>query len=109
MSDMSQNVYSSVYENMVAAGYSDRAASAANAAARNAVQSEIIRMANSPLDSLSLTEAQKQMLIHLGEARKQLQREKTPRCLECVRAIDDVAKEFTGDGEFFHTHGHRIP
>lgn len=49
------------------------------------------------------------MLIKLAETRKLLMALRTPRALECIRAIEDVGKEITGDDRFFHTNMHKIP
>jgi antitoxin component of RelBE/YafQ-DinJ toxin-antitoxin module len=64
-------------------------------------------MAKSPLDQF--TDAERLMLTRLAETRMLLLALRTPRALECVRAIEDVGKEITGDDRFFHTNMHKIP
>lgn len=64
-------------------------------------------MAKSPLDEF--TESERLLIIKLAETRKLLMALRTPRALECVRTIEDVGKEITGDDRFFHTNMHRIP
>jgi len=65
-------------------------------------------MAQSPLSNLSSEE--REIIVAATALRKLLlQHLRTPRGLECVRTIDDVGKEITGDDRFFHAHGHKIP
>lgn len=64
-------------------------------------------MAKSPIDHLSSDE--REIIVKLAETRKLLMKFGTPRAKECIRTIDDVGKEITGDDRFFHAHGHKIP
>lgn len=64
-------------------------------------------MTKSPLDEF--TESERLILIRLAETRKLLMVFGTPRAKECIRAIEDVGKEITGDDRFFHTNMHKIP
>lgn len=64
-------------------------------------------MAKHPLDQF--TDAERAILIQLAQTRKLLMVIGTPRAKECIRAIEDVGKEITGDDRFFHTNMHKIP
>lgn len=60
-----------------------------------------------PLAHLSAED--RELVETAGKLRKMLSRHRSPRCREAVRAIDDLAAEFTGDREFFHTGLHKSP
>lgn len=64
-------------------------------------------MAKSPLEEFNASE--RAILIKLAETRALLMVFGTPRAKECIRAIEDVGKEITGDDRFFHTNMHKIP
>lgn len=61
------------------------------------------------IDELNISTERKAILRAAGALRDLLLREPSPRCKELMRVIDDVASDFTGDREFFHTRGHRSP